>query len=218
VPYINQQIVVGHLGADATYFELPPKEGLPRRFIANFRIAATKRNSRKQGDRKDRTTWFDVKLKLTLNGVTFFTDRLKKGAEVFVQGEPLVDERFDDQQKKHVYHYVQAETVEILSLPKVQPQQQSAAAPAEDDEDDVPFGRYSYEGEEQPAPAPAPPSRQAAPPPPPRQAAPPPAPPARPQPPAAPAPQQRQQTPPAHSPRVHELPDDAATRFDTANF
>jgi len=207
MPYINQQELAGHLGADATFTELPPREGQPRKFIANFRVAATKRYSSGNGTRKERTTWFPIKLSLSQNGVSFFTDKLKKGAFVFVQGEPLVDER-SDQQGKHWYHYVRANLVEILIDAKPQ---EKHAAPAEEEE----FERETQCSDVSDYAAPPPRVSQPAAPPQARPSAP-----AKSaQPPVATAPVPTPKAEPAPAPhRVHPLPDDANTRFDTANW
>lgn len=187
--YINKHYFTGHLGADARFVELPAKEGQTRNFVANFRVAATKRYSTRSGDRRERTTWFTVKLTLSANGLSFFTDKLKKGAYVFVDGEPLVDEKSADQGKQY-FHYVRADLVEILAEAK------SAPAPEkhDDDDEDVPVTRNSQMHE-----APVEPPR-------PKPPAPPPPPTVRP----------AQSNVQPH--RVHELPPDAHSRFDTANF
>ena len=207
MPYINEHIFAGHLGADATFFELPAREGQPRTFIANFRVAATKRYSLKSGTRKERTTWFTVKLSLNSNGVSFFTDKLKKGSLVFVQGEPQVDERTDEK-GKHWFHFVRADRVEILLEAK---SQDKSAAVAEEEEIEEPIVHCSDIPEydqpprvSQPAvPSPAKPHAPVKP-----ASPPPPAPPPRARPePAAATPQ-----------RVHPLPDDAHTRFDSTNW
>ena len=206
MPYINQHVFAGHLGADATFIELPAREGQSRKFIANFRVAATKRYSLGNGTRKERTTWFPVKLSLSQNGVSFFTDKLKKGAFVLVQGEPLVDER-SDQQGKHWYHYVRADLVEILLDAK--PQEKSAV-PA-DEEEIEPVTQCSDVAEYTPPPR----ARQPAAPPQTRPSAP-----AKPTlPPVATAPAPTPKAEFAIAPqRVHPLPDDANSRFDTANW
>jgi single-stranded DNA-binding protein len=202
--YYNQHVFTGHLGADATFVELPQREGQSRKFVANFRVAATKRYSQGNGPRKERTTWFTVKLSLSDNGVSFFTDKLKKGAFVLVEGEPQVDERHD-QQGKHWYHYVRANQVEILvdAKPSAKP-----AVPAED-EDDEPVTHCSDIPEYAAPPRASPPAVPA----PMRYSTP-----ATPVPTApAPAPSTRAE-PAIASHRVHPLPDDAHTRFDTANW
>jgi single-stranded DNA-binding protein len=189
MPYVNQHHVYGHLGADATFVELPAREGQARNFVANFRVAATKRYSSRNGTRKERTTWFTVKLTISQNGLAFFTDKLKKGACVWVQGEPLVDEKVDGN-AKHYYHYTRADHVEILGDPKPAVAKPDPA----DDEEPVPLTQCS----DATAPPPSAPARNALPP-------------ARPAPPKAAQPDVQPR-------RVHELPDDAHSRFDTANW
>jgi len=216
--YHNEHVFFGHLGADARIVELPPREGQSRSFVANFRVAATKRYSTRSGDRKERTTWFNVKLTMTsINGFQFFNEKLKKGAYVLVKGEPLVDEKVDDNAGgMQYYHYVRADIVEILAEAKTSAEKTTTV---EADEEEVPPTRCS-QMDEVPAPSAAP-SRAPAPTAPAPRPAPASAPPPPLRPPAQhPQPQQhRQQPQPNVQPhRVHELPADAHTRFDTADF
>lgn len=106
--YVNQQALVGNLGADAEV-----KQIREDRFAVNFRLAASKKYS-KDGTRQERTTWFHVKLYTSARGASFFRDTLVKGARVFVHGETLEDEVGQGEDKRY-YRYILAEGVELLS-------------------------------------------------------------------------------------------------------
>jgi single-strand DNA-binding protein len=73
--------VIGNLGKDAQVNNVNGKS------VINFTVAHTERFKDAQGNQKDRTTWVDC---------AYWTDRtavapyLKKGTQVFVEGQPDV--------------------------------------------------------------------------------------------------------------------------------
>lgn len=73
--------VIGNLGKDALVNNVNGKN------VINFTVAHTERFKDAQGNQKDRTTWVDC---------AYWTDRtavapyLKKGTQVFVEGQPDV--------------------------------------------------------------------------------------------------------------------------------
>lgn len=73
--------VIGHLGKDAIVNNVNGKN------VINFAVAHTERFKDAQGNQKDKTTWVDC---------AYWTDRtavapyLKKGTQVFVEGQPDV--------------------------------------------------------------------------------------------------------------------------------
>jgi single-strand DNA-binding protein len=73
--------VIGNLGKDAIVNNVNGKN------VINFTVAHTERYKDAQGNQKDRTTWVDC---------AYWTDRtavapyLKKGTQVFVEGQPDV--------------------------------------------------------------------------------------------------------------------------------
>lgn len=73
--------VIGNLGKDALVNNVNGKS------VINFTVAHTERFKDAQGNQKDRTTWVDC---------AYWTDRtavapyLKKGTQVFVEGQPDV--------------------------------------------------------------------------------------------------------------------------------
>lgn len=73
--------VIGNLGKDALVNNVNGKN------VINFTVAHTERYKDAQGNQKDRTTWVDC---------AYWTDRtavapyLKKGTQVFVEGQPDV--------------------------------------------------------------------------------------------------------------------------------
>ncbi len=73
--------VIGNLGKDAIVNNVNGKN------VINFTVAHTERFKDAQGNQKDRTTWVDC---------AYWTDRtavapyLKKGTQVFVEGQPDV--------------------------------------------------------------------------------------------------------------------------------
>ncbi len=73
--------VIGNLGKDALVNNVNGKN------VINFNVAHTERFKDAQGNQKDRTTWVDC---------AYWTDRtavapyLKKGTQVFVEGQPDV--------------------------------------------------------------------------------------------------------------------------------
>lgn len=73
--------VIGHLGKDALVNNVNGKN------VINFTVAHTERFKDAQGNQKDKTTWVDC---------AYWTDRtavapyLKKGTQVFVEGQPDV--------------------------------------------------------------------------------------------------------------------------------
>lgn len=73
--------VIGNLGKDALVNNVNGKN------VINFNVAHTERFKDAQGNQKDRTTWVDC---------SYWTDRtavapyLKKGTQVFVEGQPDV--------------------------------------------------------------------------------------------------------------------------------
>lgn len=73
--------VIGNLGKDAIVNNVNGKS------VINFTVAHTERYKDAQGNQKDRTTWVDC---------AYWTDRtavapyLKKGTQVFVEGQPDV--------------------------------------------------------------------------------------------------------------------------------
>lgn len=200
--YLNQIILIGNLGADATFTPVGQS-----RYAANFRVATTKK--RQAGP--SRTTWFNVKLYLSENGKRVFEDRLFKGTQVFIQGEFLEDCKTTDAGTQY-FRFIVAEQVHVIGGT-------SRPAPVErayDELDEFPVVDGMAEDGFTP-PEPATPARASAP------AATP-----RPQSPTPPPvhshdrhPQERRRDPLPPDPapkRVTPLPDDARTRFDLANW
>lgn len=115
--YLNQHTVVGFLAADAEIIQIS-RSGDPLRFAINFRIGATKRFTSK-GEARERTTWFSIKRYLSSEeGVEFYRQKLLQGAEVWVQGEHLVDEREGANGSKSRYAYIEATGIEVLREPR----------------------------------------------------------------------------------------------------
>lgn len=78
---VNKVILVGHLGADPEVSFLPSGEP-----VANFRIATTKRwKDKTSGENREQTEWH----RLTVFGkrAEFVSEFLKKGRQVYVEGE-----------------------------------------------------------------------------------------------------------------------------------
>ena len=93
---LNQVQLIGFTGADA---EIRTTQGGKR--LAVLRVA-TGRYTKKDGERKDYTTWHTVEIwnQATVNWLA--SRGLSKGSKVFVQGE-IRNERFTDKDQQDRY-------------------------------------------------------------------------------------------------------------------
>lgn len=124
--YRNLVLLAGNLGADAEFVVLD--SGLT---LAKFRVATTKKWRDKEGQAKEATEWHPIVLRLTTaNQVNYFTERLRKGAAVDVEGD-LRHRTFDKNDGTKGYATeVHADRVQILTQATASGATTSPAAPA----------------------------------------------------------------------------------------
>lgn len=115
--HANSHTVSGNLAADADIHPLQfPVDGSSvTRF--RFRIGCDKFTRNKQGKPETRTTWFTIRFDVKERAVKYYTRFLKKGAEVLVVGEQLVDEVIDDTGHRF-FHYISGQTLTVLTEAK----------------------------------------------------------------------------------------------------
>ncbi|MBQ4855912.1 single-stranded DNA-binding protein [Rhodanobacter sp. B2A1Ga4] len=120
--HANSHTVSGNLAKDAELQALQfPVDGQPM-FRFKFRIGCDSFTRDNQGQPAQRTTWFTIRFDVREKGVKFYQRLLKKGAEVLVVGEQLVDTVVDDRGTQY-YHYMAAQTVAVLTEAKIREEQ-----------------------------------------------------------------------------------------------
>jgi single-strand DNA-binding protein len=109
--YRNLVLLAGNLGADAEFVVLD--HGVT---LAKFRVATTKKWRDQEGGLKEATEWHPITLRLTTaNQVSFFTEKLTKGAAVDIEGE-LRHRTYDKSDGTKGYATeVYADRVQVLS-------------------------------------------------------------------------------------------------------
>ena len=151
MPNFLRCTVIGHAGGDAETRYLP--SGDP---VSNFSIAFTEKWKDKQtGERKERTTWFNVNCWGKLGEIA--GQYVKKGNALMVEGQPYLEEWQDRNGEKRATLKLRADKIVLLGgrregaepppLPQDGASPAATAAPAEkkpkghfdDMEDDIPF-------------------------------------------------------------------------------
>lgn len=120
---LNQVQLIGHTGAEA---EIRTTQGGKK--VAILRVA-TGRYTKKDGERKDYTTWHTVEIwnQATVNWLA--SRGLAKGAKVFVQGE-IRNEHYTDKDNQDRYF-----TKVVVAIPghELKTLDRSESAPSEED-------------------------------------------------------------------------------------
>lgn len=88
----NKIILIGNVGADPMVREVNGKK------VANFNMATNKRYRNAQGETVDETTWFRVAV--WNRRAEVIEQYLKKGDQIFVEGELSTNEYIDQQGEK----------------------------------------------------------------------------------------------------------------------
>ena len=114
--------IIGNIGNDAVI-----KDFNGRKFIS-FNVAHSRRYTDAQGNSKERTTWVSV-LKYTTEESPRLLQRLTKGTQVYVEGEPSVRAWTDAQGNAQAAINLSADRIELLSSRKSDDQAQPQAAP-----------------------------------------------------------------------------------------
>ena len=123
---------IGHLGKDAMLNNVNGKN------VINFAVAHTEKFKDAQGNQKEKTTWVDCAYWTERTGIAPY---LKKGTQVYIEGQPEVRLYETKDGKQGATLTVRIASVQLLSSgqqPQQQPTEQPGAA-ASDDLNDLPF-------------------------------------------------------------------------------
>ena len=80
MPSLNKAIIMGHLGKDPVLRAMPDGKS-----VVNFSIAASESYKNKDGEKVDKTEWFNIVAFARLADIC--AEYLKKGALVYVEGK-----------------------------------------------------------------------------------------------------------------------------------
>lgn len=105
--YLNQWSGIGNLGRDPE-----KKQTNAGTAVVNFSVATTKRYT-KDGDQKEITTWHNI---TCFDKVADLAEKyLKKGSQVFIQGELRTDTWDGEDGTKKYKTYIVADKIQFLS-------------------------------------------------------------------------------------------------------
>lgn len=124
LPYVNLHILGGHLGNDAR--KSPPSANGNVKFT--FSTAHTRSYKQRNGDWAEVTTWFDHVFWPHLSMVDNYTQRLKKGAFVIVEGRHDVVMREVNEVKRYFHEVLVREL--RSNLPEQSESSRPAASPS----------------------------------------------------------------------------------------
>ena len=143
---MNKLTLVGHIGKDAEV-----KDFQNGNSVINFSVAHTQKWTDKQGNKQEKSTWYDCSWFINNTNVAQY---LKKGAKVLIEGEPTARAYINQQNEAVAILGVTIRSLDILVFPKDTQtthtpqanygQQNNAFPPAPDfggdnPEDDLPF-------------------------------------------------------------------------------
>lgn len=83
---MNQTIIIGRLGGDATI-----KKVNSDWLVISFNVAVSETRKNKQGVKEQQTTWFNCGIWRKITDSTDVAQYLKKGTQVFIQGKISVN-------------------------------------------------------------------------------------------------------------------------------
>ncbi len=110
---INICHAAGHLGRDPEIKQLNGGGTL-----ATFSFASTEKWRSKDGEQKERTTWFNCKA--WGKTAELIGNHFDKGSPIFVTGRYQVDEYEDKDGQQQRFHYINVDRVAFLPNPKRQ--------------------------------------------------------------------------------------------------
>lgn len=123
--------VIGNLGKDAVLNTVSGKN------VINFSIAHTEKFKDAQGNQKDKTIWVDCSYWTERTGIAPY---LKKGTQVFVEGQPDVRSYTDKEGKQGATLTLRVSMVQLLGS---KPQETVVASnnnvPTQEEIDETPF-------------------------------------------------------------------------------
>jgi single-strand DNA-binding protein len=126
--------VIGNLGKDAIINTVNGKT------VINFSVAHTKSYTNQQGQKVESTLWVDCAWWLDRTTIAQY---LKKGQQVWVEGEPSVDTYTGQDRQARAVQKLRVNELQLLGKANSQgqaaPGQQQAPASIGDAADDLPF-------------------------------------------------------------------------------
>lgn len=111
--HVNTHTVSGLLAADAEISELNYPRGGKKVFRFQFRIGCDRMSRRADGSPEKKTSWFRIQFEGHEQAKNFYEARLKKGAEVLLVGEQLINQVTDDVGTRY-FHFLKAKTIQII--------------------------------------------------------------------------------------------------------
>ena len=124
---MQQLIIIGNVGKQAEVRQAPNGQAI------GFSVAVNETYKDKQGQKQEKTTWFDVTVWKKLGESTKLAEYLKPGQAVSIIGRPTADAYINKDQKAVASLGVRVDRLELIGSPKGQ----AANTAAPDDEDTI---------------------------------------------------------------------------------
>jgi len=107
---MNRLTLVGHIGKDAEV-----KDFQNGNSAINFSVAHTQKWTDKQGNKQEKSTWYDCSWFINNTNIAQY---LKKGAKVLIEGEPTARAYINQQNEAVAILGVTVRSLDILVFPK----------------------------------------------------------------------------------------------------
>ncbi len=101
--------VIGNIGKDAVIKDFNDKKAI------NFNIAENEYYTDKDGNKIEKTSWFNCTLWKSESQSIKIAEYLKKGVKVFIEGTPKADSYITDKGESVAFINIQVKNIELLS-------------------------------------------------------------------------------------------------------